>query len=154
MRLDTPDARKTGDYEVFVSRLQYGDPEARIILDDNAGLVLHRVTLDDCDRLIKAAAAAKQQIIAVLEEMGYAHGRAHLHEGTCQLCGKPEADELHAEAAPKPVYRLACGCLNDRCECVRCADGTPHPAGNAWHCDEHGETTIAGLAPMLSAAAS
>lgn len=99
MQLDTPWSRKTGDYEVYVSRLQYGNPEARIDLDEEGGLRLRRVTLDDCDRLIRAAAAARQEILAAQAEAAAPHGTAHVYHGTCQLCGKPEDDGLHAEMA-------------------------------------------------------
>jgi hypothetical protein len=99
MRLDTPWARRSGDYKVTVDRLQYGSPEAVIRLDEEGGLELARVTLDDCDRLIKAAAIAKQQVLAVRAEMAAVHGTQYVYSGRCQLCGEPEGHDLHAEPA-------------------------------------------------------
>lgn len=98
MRLDTPWARQSGDYKVSVSRLQYGEPEATIILDEEGGLSLNRVTLDDCERLDRAANRARQEILVARAEMAAPHGRQYLYNGRCQLCGKLEDDELHVEA--------------------------------------------------------
>lgn len=60
--------------------------------------------------------------------------------------------EMTAEPATDPVYRLDCGCT-DWCTCDRCRAGKIHDTGSGWHCDNHGRTTVAGLAgPELKAA--
>lgn len=102
MRIDTPDPElcEEGDYGLLVMK-GYGNPRAIITLDKKGDLELREVRLDDCDRLIRAATQAREKIAAYRAEMEAPHGRTHLHKGTCQLCGKPDADELHAE--PKPL---------------------------------------------------
>jgi len=59
------------------------------------------------------------------------------------------------DLAPRPVYRLACGCTDGNgCTCGDC-DGAPHAPLTPWHCDEHGGTVIAAVAaPELRAVAS
>jgi hypothetical protein len=101
MRIDTPNlqAPESGEYRVRIGK-GYGDPRGSIILDETHHVELENVRLEDCDRLIKAAAEIKAGILGYRAEMAAPHGRAHVHEGTCQLCGKPEDDELHAEPAP------------------------------------------------------
>lgn len=44
----------------------------------------------------------------------------------------------------RPAYRLACGCTDPWCDCPGCQAGGPHEPGTVWHCDEHGDTTVAG----------
>jgi hypothetical protein len=102
MRIDTPNLQPpaSGDYQARISK-GYGDPRGRIFLDEQRGTELENVRLEDCDRLIKAAAEIKAGILAYRAEMAAPHGRKHVHEGTCQLCGKPEDDALHAD--PEPV---------------------------------------------------
>lgn len=96
MRIDTPNLR-ADDFKVDLNP-GYGNPWGDIILTDDGRTRLQWVHEDDCDRLIKAAAELKSQIIDSRTRAAAPHGRKHLHEGRCQLCGKPEADELHAEA--------------------------------------------------------
>ena len=140
MQIETPRPcpRDTGDYSVWVTK-GYGDPRAVIHLAESGTLDLRDVHVEDCDRLIRAAAQAKEEILRYQAEMSAPHGRVHLYQGTCQLCGKPEGDALHAEA-----YRLACGCTDGGgCTCPGCQAGEIHEPGDAWHCDEHGKTSIA-----------
>jgi hypothetical protein len=101
VRIDSPDPkpRDSGDYEIWISK-GYGDPAGTITLDEEGDLVLRNITIGDCDRLIKAACEIKQKLTAYRAEMAAPHGRRHIHKGTCQLCGQPEDDELHAEAEP------------------------------------------------------
>lgn len=54
-----------------------------------------------------------------------------------------------ADPAPRPLYRLACGCPDDWCECGKC-ETEPHQAGDRWFCQEHGWTTVAGAAAVLA----
>lgn len=100
MQLDTPQPkpRTEGDYRVDVTK-GYGNPTADIILDEKGDLRLQWVSLEDCDRLIKAATEAREKIARFRAEMAAPHGHRHFYKGTCQLCGKPadEATELHAE---------------------------------------------------------
>lgn len=100
MQLDTPDPRprESGDYYFTVGK-GYGDPRGEIWLDEKGDLRLRNVRLGDCDRLIKAAAEIREKVVRQAAEMTAPHGREHLYKGTCQLCGKPEGDELHAEPA-------------------------------------------------------
>lgn len=106
MRIDRPDPRprKDGEYYTHVGK-GYGDPTGEIWLDDKGDLRLQYIHLDDCDRLIKAAAAVKEQLTRQRAEMSAPHGRRHFYHGECQLCGKPEDDELHAEPAAPPEQR-------------------------------------------------
>lgn len=96
-----PRPRDNGEYAISTTK-GYGDPRGYIDLDEAATLALRDVRIEDCDRLIKAAAAVKDRILALTAEMAAPHGRRHLYQGTCQLCGKPEDDELHAEPEPCP----------------------------------------------------
>lgn len=59
--------------------------------------------------------------------------------------------EMAAEGAPKPVYRLTCGCTDGRCNCPGCQAGRVHQDGTGWHCDEHGKVAIAGIAAEVTA---
>jgi hypothetical protein len=91
-----PSTRESGDYAVRVTK-GYGDPRAFISLDEDGAFQLYDVRPDDCDRLIRAAADAKEKILRYRAEMEAPHGRDHLWKGRCQLCGKPEDDGLHAD---------------------------------------------------------
>jgi hypothetical protein len=97
MRIDTPSIRED-DLPVDLNP-GYGKPWGDIILSKDGRTRLQWVHEDDCDRLIKAAAELKNQIIDSRARAAAPHGRRHLHEGRCQLCGKPEDDGLHAEPA-------------------------------------------------------
>lgn len=98
MRIDTPDPkpRTSGDYDIYVTS-GYGSPTADIFLDEKGDLRLQWLDEGDCERLIRAAARALEEIRAYAAEMAVPHGRRRLYKGTCQLCGKPEDDDLHRE---------------------------------------------------------
>ncbi len=98
MRIQAPDPRprESGDYETYFT-IGYGDPRGDIILDEDGTLRLDDVRPDDCDRLIRAAGEIKEQVLTRRAEMAAPHGSRYLHKGTCQLCGKPEDDSLHAD---------------------------------------------------------
>ena len=100
MRLDTPTLKpiEDGDYHADVTK-GYGNPTGDIWLDEKGSYRLQWLDAADCDRLIKAAAEIKSKVLAYRAEMEAPHGRRHIYKGTCQLCGKPEDDELHAEPA-------------------------------------------------------
>ena len=85
-----------GDYRIWHAG-GYGKPNGEIWLDEEGDLRLGSLSVEDCDRLIKAATEIKSKVLAYRAEMKAPHGRAHLYKGTCQLCGKPEDDGLHAE---------------------------------------------------------
>lgn len=110
MRIDSPRPapREAGDYKTSVT-IGYGDPRGDIHLDEAGALRLSDVRPEDCDRLIKAAAEIKSRVLAHRAEMAAPHGRRYVYQGTCQLCGKPEDDALHAP---------------ERC------DSRPYPAGS------------------------
>lgn len=91
-----PDPVSDGDYGTLVTQ-GYGQPVAVIHLAEGHALDLRSLTADDCDRLIRAAARVKGQILDLQARAAAPHGRGNVYMGTCQLCGKPEADELHAE---------------------------------------------------------
>jgi hypothetical protein len=139
MQIDIPKpkVRDNGDYAAMVSK-GYGDPHGTIALDENWEVVLDHLSVEDCDGLIKAAALIKEKVLAYRAEMGAPHGAKHLYRGRCQLCGKPEDDELHAEPKP-PAHVCECGhfeayhvgavlgdpdpgqCTDDDCACERYA---------------------------------
>jgi hypothetical protein len=104
LNIPRPAPLKDGDYRTFVTS-GYGDPYAVIHLAEGNGLDLTSVTVEDCDRLIRAAAKVKEQILRYQAKAAAPHGRADLYQGTCQLCGKPEADGLHADPEPTPYDR-------------------------------------------------
>ena len=101
MRFQSPDPkpRVDGDYLVDATA-GYGKPYADIHLDEKGELRLRWLDEGDCERLIRAAAKALEEIRRYTAQMTAPHGRRRIHRGTCQLCGKPEDDELHAEPAP------------------------------------------------------
>jgi hypothetical protein len=101
MRIEIPypQPRKDGDYRFYVNPA-YGEPTGTIWLGEGHALTLSYVTAEDCDRLIRAAAEVKQKVMAYTAEMSAPHGRKNIYQGDCQLCGKPEDDELHADPAP------------------------------------------------------
>lgn len=110
LSIPRPQPRKEGDYETFVD-CGYGKPWAIIHLAENGTLDLRDLGVDDCDRLIKAAVEVKSQLLRFQAEMTAPHGRGHLYKGTCQLCGKPEDDVLHADPdACGDCGRLVCDC--------------------------------------------
>jgi hypothetical protein len=104
MRIDTPNPRprKDGEYRTYAG-LGYGEPNGEIWLDEKGDLRLQNVAVADCDRLIKAAAAIKEELLVQHARMAAPHGRTNIYEGTCQLCGKPEDDELHDEMYDKAI---------------------------------------------------
>jgi len=101
LNIPRPAPSKDGDYRTFVN-IGYGNPYAVIHLAEGGSLDLTGVQVEDCDRLIRAAAKVKEELLGFQAEAAAPHGRDNLYHGTCQLCGKPEADELHAEPAPVP----------------------------------------------------
>ena len=101
MRIDRrePKPRSDGDYQVDVTK-GYGEPTGDIILDEDGDLRLQWLNEADCDRLIKAASAVKEQVARYRAMMVAPHGCGHVYKGTCQLCGKPEdGNPLHGEIA-------------------------------------------------------
>ncbi len=113
MRIETPrpSPREDGDYGVWVT-MGYGDPEATIHLAENGTLDLRDIRAGDCDRLIRAAAKAKDEILRYQAMMAAPHGSRYFYHGTCQLCGKPADDPgaLHGElpaAAPEGLEDAA-----------------------------------------------
>lgn len=105
MRITQPEPkpRDTGDYFTYVSGVAYGKPYAKIYLDEGKDLSLADITLDDARRLARAATQIEQELTAAHARMTAPHGSEHFYQGTCQLCGKPEDDELHAEAETASV---------------------------------------------------
>jgi hypothetical protein len=97
MRIDTPSLRADG-FKVDLNP-GYGKPWGDILLTEDGCTRLQWVHEDDCDQIIKAAAELKSQIIDSRTRAAVPHGRGHLFKDRCQLCGKPEDDELHAEPA-------------------------------------------------------
>jgi hypothetical protein len=133
MRIETPrpSPREDGDYAVWVT-MGYGDPDAIIHLAKNGTLDLRDVHADDCDRLIRAAARAKEEILRYQAMMAAPHGSRYLYQGTCQLCGKP-ADDPEALHGEPQRSALDCGCA---------IPGTVGP-GVPVHCITHGNTAVA-----------
>jgi hypothetical protein len=108
LNIPRPAPIRDGDYETWVD-IGYGQPVAVIHLAEGGALDLASLTAGDCDRLIRAAAKVKGQILDILARAAAPHGRRNLYQGTCQLCGKPEDDELHAEAPPCGKRRASDG---------------------------------------------
>lgn len=128
MQLDLPSfQQKDGELDTYVD-IGYGRPHGVIRLSDDARL--RYVYEDDCDRLIKAAAAIKEGIRASRAKAAQPHGSKHFWQGTCQLCGKPEDDELHAEPCPcctaDPLHSDDCNCRED-CGVTQCQAADPDP---------------------------
>ena len=98
MRLGTPDPapRSEGDYKIWTSG-GYGKPCGEIELDEAGTLRLQWLDEGDCDRLIAAATAIREQVAAYRAEMTVPHGRRYIYKGSCQLCGQPEDAGLHAQ---------------------------------------------------------
>src|SRR6184192_2300482 len=106
MRIQAPDPqpRDDGDYYVYVNDTAYGKPYAKIYLSgDDRSLALGDITLDDARRLAAAATRVERELAAAHARMTAPHGTGDLYEGTCQLCGKPGDDGLHADAAAAPA---------------------------------------------------
>jgi hypothetical protein len=101
MKVKSPDPqpRESGDYKTYVNGVAYGKPYAKIYLDEDETLVLGGITLDDARRLAAAATRVEQELAAAHARMAAPHGRDDFYNGTCQLCGKPEDDGLHADPA-------------------------------------------------------
>jgi hypothetical protein len=101
MKIQAPDPqpRHDGEYHTWVNGIAYGAPYGVIYLDEGRALALQGITLDDARRLAVAAARVERQLAAAHAQMAASHGRGYIYEGTCQLCGKPEGDGLHAEPA-------------------------------------------------------
>lgn len=112
LNIPRPAPREDGDYATYVD-IGYGKPYGTIHLADSYGLSLGSVTAEDCDRLTRAAAKVKEKILRYQAEAAVPHGRKNVYQGTCQLCGKPEADELHADTDPP-------GCICDVASADQC----------------------------------
>lgn len=121
IRRPNPEPRGTGDFDVYVNPVAYGKPYASIKLDEAGSLRLDSINLDDARRLAKAAARIEQELTAAHARMAAPHGRKNFYQGTCQLCGKPEADELHAEPDPP-------GCICDIASADQCPVHRSEPA--------------------------
>lgn len=98
LRIPRPEPRRDGDYRTYTS-IGYGRPCGTIHLAEGHALDLADVEVEDCDRLIRAATEVREQLLGYLAKAAAPHGRDNLHKGTCQLCGKPEDDDLHATQA-------------------------------------------------------
>ena len=99
MQVRTPSAypRDDGDFNVTGNGGR-GDPFAMIELSEDGALELVMQTLEDCDRLARASAMAKEEILRRREAARLPHSfRATKISLPCLECGKDEADELHAE---------------------------------------------------------
>jgi hypothetical protein len=100
IRRPNPEPRDNGDYATYTNGVAYGRPYGSIKLDEAGHLRLDNIALDDARRLAKAAVQVEQELTAAHARMTAPHGGEYLYRGTCQLCGKPEGGELHAEPAP------------------------------------------------------
>lgn len=98
VRTPRPSPIGDGDYKTYTDAA-YGNPYGTIHLADGYALDLADVHVEDCDRLIRAVSTVREQLLRFQAQAAAPHGRKHLWHGTCQLCGRPEDDELHAEAA-------------------------------------------------------
>jgi hypothetical protein len=82
--------RSTGDYAVKLNPGR-GVPFAQITLDERGELALNMLSVDDCDRMIKAAAAAKTLLIEHAGDKDKPHEYcAPRGDEVCLVCGKPE----------------------------------------------------------------
>lgn len=97
VRTPRPSPIEDGDYKTYTDA-GYGNAYGTIHLAEGYGLDLADVHVEDCDRLIRAASKVREQLLGFQAEAAAPHGRKHLWHSTCQLCGKPEGDGLHAEA--------------------------------------------------------
>jgi hypothetical protein len=98
IRIPRPPVRKDGEYQTWVS-IGYGDPVATIHLAESGDLDLSDIRVDDCDRLTRALARVRGELVRYQATAAAPHGRDRLYQGTCQLCGKPEDDALHGVEA-------------------------------------------------------
>jgi hypothetical protein len=99
MNLDLPYLGHEGDLAVTVNPGK-GSPWATIYLNEDSSVSLQWLTEGDCDQLIKAAADAKQQVLDARAKAAAPHKPwMSIPDTGCLHCGKPEADELHAEPA-------------------------------------------------------
>lgn len=106
MRIRTsPTPRTEGDYRVEITP-GYGDPNGDIWLDEKGELRLQYLNEDDCARLIHAATEIREKIAEIRAQMAAPHGRMRIYQGTCQLCGKPEDHEDHANEPSLHERRL------------------------------------------------
>jgi len=107
MRIQAPNPQPRGDgeYSTYVNGVAYGRPYGEITLDEGGALTLGDITLADARRLAAAAARVERELASVHARMTAPHGRRNIHKGTCQLCGKPENDGLHAEPAATAAVR-------------------------------------------------
>ena len=106
IRRPDPQPRTEGNYDVYVNGIAYGKPYASIKLSEDNQLRLDDITLGDALRLAAASAQVAAELTAAHARLGAPHGGDHFWKGTCQLCGKPEDDELHAEPEPE-LYAAA-----------------------------------------------
>lgn len=100
MQVRTPGAwpRDEGDFAVRGNGGN-GDPFATISLDEDGKLQLVMASPEDCDRLIRAAAAAKDMILRQREKAVTPHGpRIAAGRRECLDCGQREDGPLHATA--------------------------------------------------------
>lgn len=102
-----PEPRVAGDYNAWTNGVAYGKPYGVIKLDEGNALKLEDITLDDARRLAKAAQQIERELAAAHARMTAPHGGEHFYHGTCQLCGKPEDDEIHVKGPYGNAIRAA-----------------------------------------------
>lgn len=138
MQLHTPHPhlRKEGDFPAGVNP-GYGAPFGTITLseDDWPRFELGALSEDDCDRLIRAAAKVKTELIAQ-RALAAAEHEPRTYEGTCQHCGLPEDDDMHVTGPYANAIRAARHFAREA-EAAPPAVRQPAPAAGDWKLDAY-----------------
>ena len=118
--------RDTGDYTVTLNRGR-GNPFAIITLDESGSLQLNMLSVDDCDRMLKAAAAAKALLIEHAGDKDKPHEYRAPAGKPCNICGRSEAEHVEYICTGCGVTYSAPPCTSSPHQCA------PETAGRGEH---------------------
>jgi hypothetical protein len=99
VHVPAPRPREAGDFPVHANPGSDGKPFAIIRLSEDYQTEICLDSLDDADRLVRAAMLARQMLEAIIAREPHPfNGGVPQSAGWCGTCGLSHADRIHADA--------------------------------------------------------